>query len=166
MLLHELASDEASIYIWTLVTLASVMLLVVRLAGYYAGALLVVLMGGGAGARAELQVSLFSGGEPLNRCSTESLCVRVLWNAGVTQRRAARLASLQADAAKAGWGDASKARHKLLRETLLTLLQRSEEISYGAGEEVGCGSEEEAERELLRWSLEEKARVGPGMIKE
>ncbi|KXZ47426.1 hypothetical protein GPECTOR_35g864 [Gonium pectorale] len=94
---------------------------------YVAARLKVVLMGGGAGARAELQ---------------------------------ARLAALQADAGLARWADASKARHKLLRETLLALLQRSEDIAYGAGEEVGCGSEEDAARELSRWSLEEKARAG------
>ncbi|KXZ47419.1 hypothetical protein GPECTOR_35g857 [Gonium pectorale] len=103
---------------------------------HVAARLQVVLMGGGAEARAELQ------------------------RAGGTVHLQARLAALQADADKAGRGDAPKARHKLLRETLLTLLQRSEEVSYGAGEEVGCGSEEDAERELLRWSLEEQARAG------
>ncbi|KXZ47422.1 hypothetical protein GPECTOR_35g860 [Gonium pectorale] len=92
---------------------------------------MVVLMGGGAEARAQLQ---------------------------------ARLAALVAEAGKAGKKQgaegAAPARHTLLRGALLALLQRSDRFAYGAGEKVGYGTEEDAESELLRWSLEEKARAG------
>ncbi|KXZ47416.1 hypothetical protein GPECTOR_35g854 [Gonium pectorale] len=57
-------------------------------------------------------------------------------------------------------GDASKARHMLLQDALLVLIQRFDHFAYGAGEEAGYGSEQNAGSELSRWSLEERARAG------
>ncbi|KXZ47414.1 hypothetical protein GPECTOR_35g852 [Gonium pectorale] len=67
----------------------------------------------------------------------------------------------EAEAASATEAGASpKARHRLLQDALLVLLQRCDQFAYGAGEEEGYGSEKDAETRLLRWSMEEKARAG------
>ncbi|KXZ47413.1 hypothetical protein GPECTOR_35g851 [Gonium pectorale] len=81
----------------------------------------------------------------------------------VAARLQACLKALVAEAEAAGAtqaGGSPQARHRLLQDALLVLVQRSHQFAYGAGEEVGYGNEEDAETRLLRWSLEEKARAG------
>ncbi|KXZ47415.1 hypothetical protein GPECTOR_35g853 [Gonium pectorale] len=73
------------------------------------------------------------------------------------------LRALVAEAEAAGAtqaGGSPQARHRLLQDALLVLLQRSDQFAYGAGEEAGYGNEEDAETRLLRWSMEEKTRAG------